>query len=47
MYPSPVDNWGWGPSGILSLLPFLEQTVLWNAYNVGAVACNGTDGCSL
>ena len=23
MYPSPVDNWGWGPSGHLSLLPFL------------------------
>jgi len=46
MYPSPVDNWGWGPSGILSMLPFIEQTALWNAYNVGAVACNG-NGCQL
>ncbi|WP_422927720.1 DUF1559 domain-containing protein [Singulisphaera sp. PoT] len=44
MYPSPVDNWGWGPSGHLSLLPFLEQTTLWNAYNVGPVQCNGA-GC--
>jgi len=46
MYPSPVDNWGWGPSGHLSLLPFLEQTQLWNAYNVGPVQCNG-GGCGL
>jgi prepilin-type N-terminal cleavage/methylation domain-containing protein/prepilin-type processing-associated H-X9-DG protein len=44
MYPSPVDSWGWGPSGHLSLLPFLEQGPLWNAYNVGAVQCNGS-GC--
>ncbi len=44
IYPSPVDSWGWGPSGHLSLLPFLEQTNLWNAYNVGAVQCNGA-GC--
>src|ERR1700743_2208238 len=29
VYPSPVDNWGWGPSGMLSLLPFLEQSALW------------------
>ena len=33
VYPSPVDNWGWGPSGLLSLLPFLEQTALYNACN--------------
>jgi prepilin-type N-terminal cleavage/methylation domain-containing protein/prepilin-type processing-associated H-X9-DG protein len=46
MFPSPVDNWGWGPSGILSMLPFIEQTALWNAYNVGPVACNG-GGCGL
>jgi len=46
MYPSPVDNWGWGPSGLLSLLPFVEQTALWNAYNVGPVQCNG-GGCGL
>jgi prepilin-type N-terminal cleavage/methylation domain-containing protein/prepilin-type processing-associated H-X9-DG protein len=46
MYPSPVDNWGWGPSGHLSMLQFMEQGTLWNAYNVGAVACNGS-GCGL
>jgi prepilin-type processing-associated H-X9-DG protein len=31
---------------MLSLLPFLEQVQLWNAYNVGAVQCNGS-GCGL
>ena len=46
IYPSPMDSWGWGPSGHLSLLPFVEQTTLWNAYNVGAVQCNG-NGCNL
>jgi prepilin-type N-terminal cleavage/methylation domain-containing protein/prepilin-type processing-associated H-X9-DG protein len=46
VYPSPVDNWGWGPSGFLSLLQFMEQTNLWNAYNVGPVQCNGS-GCGL
>ena len=46
MFPSPADNWGWGPSGILSMLPFIEQASLWNAYNVGAVLCNG-EGCHL
>jgi len=40
MFPSPTDNWGWGPSGILSMLPFIEQGVLWNAYNVGPVSGN-------
>jgi len=45
MYPSPIDSWGWGPSGHLSLLPFMEQTPLWNAYNVGAVQCNSA-GCA-
>ncbi|AMV40431.1 DUF1559 domain-containing protein [Planctomyces sp. SH-PL62] len=44
MYPSPVDNWGWGPSGHLSMLQFIEQGTLWNAYNVGPVACNA-NGC--
>jgi prepilin-type N-terminal cleavage/methylation domain-containing protein/prepilin-type processing-associated H-X9-DG protein len=47
MVPSPVDNWGWAPSGMLSMLPFIEQTALWNAYNVGAVASNSTDGFGL
>ncbi len=47
MYPPPTDNWGWGPSGHLSLLPFIEQTALWNAYNTsGGVQCNGS-GCGL
>jgi prepilin-type N-terminal cleavage/methylation domain-containing protein/prepilin-type processing-associated H-X9-DG protein len=46
MYPSPADNWGWGPSGFLSLLQYMEQTNLWNAYNVGPVQCNG-NGCQL
>ena len=44
IYPSPIDSWGWGPSGQLGLLQFLEQGVLWNAYNVGAVQC-GPSGC--
>src|SRR5436305_1095149 len=40
MYPSPQDSWGWGPSGHMSLLQYLEGGTLWNAYNVGAVQCN-------
>ncbi len=44
MYPSPIDSYGWGPSGQLSLLQFLEQGTLYNAYNVGAVQC-GPTGC--
>jgi prepilin-type N-terminal cleavage/methylation domain-containing protein/prepilin-type processing-associated H-X9-DG protein len=46
IYPSPKDSWGWGPSGLLSLLQFIEGGTLWNAYNVGAVQCNGS-GCGL
>ena len=46
MYPSPLDSYGWGPSGLLSLLQFVEQGTLFNAYNVGAVACNQA-GCDL
>ncbi|AMV40433.1 DUF1559 domain-containing protein [Planctomyces sp. SH-PL62] len=42
IYPSPTDNWGWGPSGILSMLPFIEQGTLWNAYNVGPVSSNAS-----
>ena len=42
IYPSPIDSWGWGPSGHLSLLQFVEQGVLWNAYNVGAVQGNAS-----
>jgi type II secretory pathway pseudopilin PulG len=46
LYPSPLDSWGWGPSGHLSLLQYIERGNLWNAYNVDAVQCNGS-GCSL
>ncbi|WZO98645.1 DUF1559 domain-containing protein [Isosphaeraceae bacterium EP7] len=42
LIPSPIDSWGWGPSGFLSLLPFVEQSTLWNAYNVGAVQPNAS-----
>ncbi len=40
IYPSPQDSYGWGPSGMLSLLQYIEQGTLWNAYNVGAVQPN-------
>jgi len=40
IYPSPIDSYGWGPSGQLGLLQFIEQGTLWNAYNVGAVQPN-------
>ena len=40
LVPSPVDNWGWSPSGLLSILQYLEQGAMWNAYNVGAVQPN-------
>ena len=46
MYPSPQDSYGWGPSGHMSLLQYLEGGTLWNAYNVGAVQCNAS-GCGL
>jgi prepilin-type N-terminal cleavage/methylation domain-containing protein/prepilin-type processing-associated H-X9-DG protein len=42
LVPSPVDNWGWSPSGFLSILQFIEQGTMWNAYNVGAVQVNGS-----
>src|SRR5260370_11983016 len=29
MYPSPQDSWGWGPSGHMSLLQYLEGGTLW------------------
>ncbi len=46
IFPSPLDSWGWGPSGQLGLLQYIEGGNLWNAYNVGAVQCNGS-GCNL
>ncbi len=42
IYPSPLDSWGWGPTGLLSLMQFIEQGSMWNAYNVGAVYPNGS-----
>ena len=35
--PSGTINYGWSPSGQLSLLQYIEQGTLWNAYNVGFV----------
>ncbi len=46
MFPPPADSYGWGPSGFLSLLSFMEQTTLWNAYNaLQSVQCNAA-GCA-
>jgi prepilin-type N-terminal cleavage/methylation domain-containing protein/prepilin-type processing-associated H-X9-DG protein len=42
LVPSPLDSWGWSPSGLLSVLQYLEQGAMWNAYNVGAVQPNST-----
>ena len=25
LYPSPMDSWGWGPSGQLSILQFIDR----------------------
>ena len=43
--PDPNVNYGWAPSGQLSLLQYLEQGTLWNAYNVGFVQ-PGPEGLS-
>jgi prepilin-type N-terminal cleavage/methylation domain-containing protein/prepilin-type processing-associated H-X9-DG protein len=40
--PSPIDSWGWCPSGHLALLQYIEQGVLFNAYNSGAVHPNAS-----
>ena len=40
MFPSAKDSWGWCPAVHLSILQFLEQGNVWNAYNVGAVHSN-------
>jgi prepilin-type N-terminal cleavage/methylation domain-containing protein/prepilin-type processing-associated H-X9-DG protein len=40
--PSPIDSWGWTPSGHLALLQYIEQGVLFNAYNAGAVHPNAS-----
>jgi prepilin-type N-terminal cleavage/methylation domain-containing protein/prepilin-type processing-associated H-X9-DG protein len=42
LVPSPADNWGWSPSGLLGIMQFIEQGTLWNAYNVGMVQPNGS-----
>ncbi len=43
--PSNDINYGWSPSGHLSLLQFLEGGTLWNAYNVGFVQA-GAEGAT-
>ena len=47
MYLPPTDSWGWGPSGHLSLLPFVEQTALWNAYNTSGGVQTNSAGAAL
>jgi prepilin-type N-terminal cleavage/methylation domain-containing protein/prepilin-type processing-associated H-X9-DG protein len=42
LFPSPYDSWGWGPAGHLSLLQFIEQGVVFNAYNSGMVHPNAS-----
>ena len=42
IFPSPLDSWGWAPSGHLALLQYIEQGVMYNAYNAGAVHPNGS-----
>ena len=40
--PSGDNSYGWSPSGQMSLLQFLEQGVLWNAYNVSGFVQPGS-----
>ncbi|MEW4571384.1 DUF1559 domain-containing protein [Tautonia sp. JC769] len=40
--PSPLDSWGWTPSGHLSLLQFIEQGTMYSAYNAGGVHPNAS-----
>jgi prepilin-type N-terminal cleavage/methylation domain-containing protein/prepilin-type processing-associated H-X9-DG protein len=42
IFPSPLDSWGWAPGGHLALLQYVEQGVMWNAYNAGAVHPNAS-----
>jgi len=42
LFPSPLDSWGWGPSGHLALLQYIEQGMMFNAYNSGAVHPNAS-----
>ena len=42
LFPSPLDSWGWAPSGHLAILQFIEQGNMFNAYNSGAVHPNGS-----
>src|SRR5262245_46519304 len=42
IYPSPLDSWGWAPSGHLAILQYIEQGVMFNAYNAGAVHPNAS-----
>jgi prepilin-type N-terminal cleavage/methylation domain-containing protein/prepilin-type processing-associated H-X9-DG protein len=42
LFPSPLDSWGWGPAGQLALLQYIEQGIMFNAYNSGAVHPNAS-----
>ncbi|MGE3820118.1 MAG: DUF1559 domain-containing protein [Isosphaeraceae bacterium] len=42
LFPSPLDSWGWAPSGQLAILQYIEQGSMFNAYNSGAVHPNAS-----
>src|SRR5262245_41146770 len=42
LYPSPLDSWGWAPAGHLAMLQYIEQGIMFNAYNAGAVHPNAS-----
>jgi prepilin-type N-terminal cleavage/methylation domain-containing protein/prepilin-type processing-associated H-X9-DG protein len=42
IYPAPAPSWGWGASPLICVLPYLEQGVMFNAYN----ALGGVSGDS-
>jgi len=42
IFPSPLDSWGWAPGGHIALLQYIEQGVMFNAYNAGAVHPNAS-----
>ena len=42
LFPSPLDSWGWAPAGHLAILQYIEQGIMFNAYNAGAVHPNAS-----
>ncbi|MEJ7638660.1 MAG: DUF1559 domain-containing protein [Singulisphaera sp.] len=42
LFPSPLDSWGWAPAGHLAMLQYIEQGIMFNAYNAGAVHPNAS-----